>query len=129
MLYNPKMYPVSWVVAAAIVWLSLFKPPGTGLEKIPHIDKVVHVCMYAGWSCCIWLEGILAHRDRFRLAPAVWRGVALPVVFGGCMELLQAYATDYRGGDWADLLANICGTVLAAFVGYFVIRPHFIRKK
>lgn len=128
MSYNPKMYPVSWAIAAAIAYLSLFKPPSTGFEEIPYFDKIVHVCMYAGWSCCIWFEYALGRKGQFRLAPAIWRGCAWPIAFSGCMELLQEYATDYRSGDWADFAANICGTVLGAGVGYFVIHPYFISK-
>ena len=129
MKYNPSKYPLSWAAAAAIIALSLFKAPGTGLERIPHLDKAAHFCMYAGWGCCLWLESLLAQRERFRPRAALWRCVALPAAFGGCMELLQEHATGWRSGDWADLAANLCGVAAAALAGHFALRPRLSPPK
>ena len=103
MLYFLKKYPVSLLVILAVIYLSIFRPPSTELSTIPNIDKVVHVCMYFGMSGMLWLEFLRAHRrDRAPLWHA-WVGALLcPVLFSGMVELLQAYCTTYRGGDWLD---------------------------
>ena len=36
---------------------------------------------------------------------------------GGLLELLQAYATTTRNGDWLDFAANTTGVTLAGIVG------------
>ena len=53
-----------------------------------------------------------------------WVGAFLcPVLFSGCVELLQEYCTTYRGGDWLDFAANTTGAILASLVAYYVVRP------
>ena len=50
MLYFLRKYPVSCLIILAVVYLSFFRAPDTELGKIPHMDKVVHFCMYFGLS-------------------------------------------------------------------------------
>ena len=115
MLYFLKKYPVSLLVIAAVVYLSFFRPPSTDLDGIPNIDKVVHVCMYFGMSGMLWLEFLRAHR---RDHTPLWH--AWVILFSGVVELLQAYCTTYRGGDWLDFAANSLGALLASGVAQWV---------
>ena len=126
MLYFLKKYPVSLLVILAVIYLSFFRPPSTELSTIPNIDKVVHVCMYFGMSGILWLEFLRAHRrDRAPLWHA-WVGALLcPVLFSGMVELLQAYCTTYRGGDWLDFAANTAGALLASGVAQVVRKKCF----
>ena len=126
MLYFLKKYPVSLLVILAVIYLSFFRPPSTELSTIPNIDKVVHVCMYFGMSGMLWLEFLRAHRrDRAPLWHA-WVGALLcPVLFSGMVELLQAYCTTYRGGDWLDFAANMAGALLASGVAQVVRKKCF----
>lgn len=50
-------------------------------------------------------------------------GIIAPVAMSGCIELMQAYCTDTRSGDWLDFLANSIGVGLAALIGYYLLRP------
>lgn len=126
MLYFLQKYPVSLLVILAVIYLSFFRPPSTELSTIPNIDKVVHVCMYFGMSGMLWLEFLRAHRrDRAPLWHA-WVGALLcPVLFSGMVELLQAYCTTYRGGDWLDFAANTAGALLASGVAQVVRKKCF----
>lgn len=127
MLYFLKRYPVSLLVIAAVVYLSFFRPPSTELDGIPNIDKVVHVCMYFGMSGMLWLEFLRAHRRDHTPLWHAWIGAFLcPVLFSGVVELLQAYCTTYRGGDWLDFAANATGAVLASAVA-LVVRKRFFK--
>ena len=127
MLYFLKRYPVSLLVIAAVVYLSFFRPPSTELDGIPNIDKVVHVCMYFGMSGMLWLEFLRAHRRDHTPLWHAWVGAFLcPVLFSGVVELLQAYCTTYRGGDWLDFAANATGAVLASAVA-LVVRKKFFK--
>ena len=126
MLYFLKRYPVSLLVIAAVVYLSFFRPPSTDLDGIPNIDKVVHVCMYFGMSGMLWFEFLRAHRRDHTPLWHAWIGAFLcPVLFSGVVELLQAYCTTYRGGDWLDFAANATGAVLASAVALVVRRRFF----
>ena len=127
MLYFLKRYPVSLLVISAVVYLSFFRPPSTDLDGIPGIDKVVHVCMYFGMSGMLWFEFLRAHRRDHTPLWHAWVGAFLcPVLFSGVVELLQAYCTTYRGGDWLDFAANATGAVLASAVA-LVVRKRFFK--
>ena len=59
-----------------------------------------------------------------------WVGAFLcPILFSGCVELLQEYCTTYRGGDWLDFAANSVGAILASLVAYYVVRPRMMRRE
>ena len=129
MLYYIKKYPVSLVIILAVIYLSFFKPPTTDLGTIPNLDKVVHICMYFGMSGMLWLEFLRAHRrDRTPMWRACVGAFVCPVSSSGAVELLQAFCTTYRGGDWLDFAANTTGAVLASLVACFVLKPRVMRK-
>lgn len=97
--------------------------------KIPYIDKLAHICMYGGLSGMLWIEFLKNHRRYDGVMWHAWIGaVCCPIVLSGIIELLQEYCTSYRGGDWFDFLANICGVFLATVIANFLIRP-WIKKK
>ena len=47
-----KKYPLSLTIIAIVIYLSFFKPPHTDLDKIPNMDKLVHICMYRAFPEC-----------------------------------------------------------------------------
>lgn len=128
MLYYLKKYPLSLIIVAVIFYLSFFTPPKTDLEEIPNIDKLVHICMYGGLCFILWIEYLRVHR-AINWSHIVWGGIAAPIAMSGCIELLQAYCTENRSGDWLDFLANSIGVGLAALVGYYIVRPFIWRKQ
>ena len=129
MFTYPKRYPLSFAIILIVIYLSFFKPPSTGLGKIPHLDKIVHMAMYIGMSGMLWWEFLRSHKNIFSMRRA-WVGAFLcPVIFSGCVELLQEYCTGYRGGDWLDFAANTIGALLASLVAYYIIRPAMSKKR
>ena len=50
---------------------------------------------------------------NFGTLEALLLGHRLPDSFGGLIELMQAYLTTYRTGDWMDLLADSLGAIAA----------------
>ncbi|WP_455639931.1 VanZ family protein [Parabacteroides sp.] len=130
MLYYLKKYPISLAIIAVVIYLSFFKPPSMEIGKIPGMDKVVHVCMYAGVSGMLWLEFLRNHRKYDDVLWHAWIGAVLcPILMSGVIELLQEYCTTYRGGDWFDFLANITGVALATLFANLVLRPWMMKKK
>lgn len=122
MLYYLKKYPLTLLTIAVIFYLSFFKPPQTDMGEILGIDKLVHTCMYGGLCFLLWIEYLRIHRNINRLRMFIG-GIILPITLSGVIELMQAYCTEHRGGDWLDFAANSLGVVLAAFVGYHILRP------
>ena len=80
------------------------------------------VCILVCRECCGW-NFLRAHRRDNAPIWHAWVGAFLcPILFSGCVELLQEYCTTYRGGDWLDFAANTTGAVLASLVAYYVVR-------
>lgn len=85
--------------------------------------------MYFGMSGMLWLEFLRAHRKENAPLWHVWIGaVACPILFSGMVELLQAYCTTYRSGDWRDFAANATGVIVASLIGYLLVRPRMLRR-
>lgn len=131
MLYYLKKYPISLTIIAVVIYLSFFKPPSLEVGKIVGIDQSgssLYVCRLVRYA----VDRVPAQPLQIRpdvLWPA-WIGAVLcPVLMSGAIELLQEYCTTYRGGDWFDFLANICGVTLATLFSYFVLRPWIMKRK
>lgn len=118
----PKRYPLSNVVATAIVILSLIPIPEVPqLENISLLDKWVHMVMYGGLCMVIWWEYLHQHRS-IHWRRALVGAVLLPVALGGGLELAQKYLTTCRSGEWLDFMANSVGVGLAALVAVILAR-------
>ena len=128
MLYFIRKYPLSLLVIAAILFLSLFNPPKTKLDPITGIDKVVHVCMYMGLELIIWIEYLRNHTNLNWLKILLF-GIIAPIALGGLMEIAQMKLTQGRSGEWADLWADVIGVLIGTAIGYFAIRTAFRKKK
>ena len=126
-----RKYPFSLLVIAAVIYLSFFRPPSVPeLSRIPHLDKVVHFCMYAGMSGMLWIEFLWAQRRYHAPMWHVWVGATIcPIAFSGVVELLQEYCATYRGGDWADFAANALGALAATLISYYFLRPLIVKKQ
>lgn len=116
-----KTYPLTLLTVAVICYLSFFTPPQTELDNISNIDKLVHTCMYGGLSIIIWWEYLRKH-DTFCWKRFIPISVVFPIMMSGIIELLQAYCTTNRSGEWLDFAANSLGVVLAFIAGNFVLR-------
>ena len=106
-------YPLTWAFVFIIFYVCLMPVPETPVDDVPGIDKLVHTGMY-GLICLV----ILGERLRQRKSrPIDMRhcfvgAFVLPIAMSGIIELLQAYATTCRSGDWWDMAANTLGVVI-----------------
>ena len=113
-----KKYPLSLVCIALIWYLSIwFSPPEEmELPSISFLDKWTHLVMYGGTCSVIWFEYLRHHRTLDVKQLFVWAWL-LPTLMGGLIELVQAYCTATRSGEWLDWLADAVGVTLAVGVG------------
>ena len=114
-----RNYKYSILVALAIIILSTIPVPEVKpLEEVPLIDKWVHFLMYADLSASMWLDRKLLHlpisASYFILM------LLLPSLLGGLLELVQAYLTTCRSGEWLDAVADAIGAVIGTVVCYFI---------
>ncbi len=124
-VFDPRNYPFAFLWTAVVLYLSFFSPPTEGIPKIPHLDKVVHVGMYAALAGILWLEYLYRYRHVFNLRAVSLLAWLAPVLLSGLVELGQEYLTDNRSGDILDFCANMGGATLAFAVGYWGVRPRW----
>lgn len=115
--YFIRKYPFS-MLCIATVWVLSLVPffPETPFSHVKFIDKWTHFLMYGGTCSVIWLEYLRNHKvaDAEKLFFYAWLA---PTLMGGLLELLQAYCTTTRSGEWLDFAANATGVTLAAIAG------------
>ena len=123
-----RVYPLS-PLCVLLIWMLSLTPffPETPLDNVDFIDKYTHFIMYGGTCAVIWWEHLRHCRKEARRQGSQGAGrpnlraltVAMlcMVLLGGLMELLQAYATTTRSGEWLDFWADSIGVLLGSGVG------------
>jgi len=123
-----KRYPLSHLVTAAIIVLSLAPiPEMPQLPDVKLLDKWVHFVMYGGLCLIIWWEYLRQHCTTNWKRAAIG-AIVLPIVLGGLLELGQAYLTTCRSGEWMDFVADSVGVLLAIVVAYPVLARVYPRR-
>ena len=111
-----KDYIFTTIVTVAIVVLSTIPiPEEAPLNDVPLIDKWAHMVMYGGLFFAMWVDHVVRGKRKFLWVARIVM-LLYAIALGGAMELVQAYLTTCRSGDWLDFKANIVG----ALIGYLV---------
>lgn len=115
-----RKYPFSTLCIVAIWTLCLMPIPETPLSQVKLIDKWTHLIMYGGLCLTIWTDRARLGIASNRRGTAIY-AVALPIVMGGLIELVQAYCTaGMRSGEWLDWAADTLGVALGQPIGILV---------
>ena len=111
-----RKYPLSLLCILLIGVLSLAPYfPETPLDDVAFIDKWTHLVMYGGTCTVIWWEYLRSH-STLNSRKLLFTLVGM-ILLGGLMELLQAYCTTTRSGEWLDFWADSIGVLLGSGVG------------
>lgn len=119
MLRYVFQYKFSILLAIVIALLSLAPAssfPVDSIWDIPHIDKIVHMLMYAALGFVALAESRCSrncHGLNFLILFAI-------LLVSALIEVLQATVVLSRGAEWVDLLANFSGLV-AAYLAFRLI--------
>ena len=98
-----RKYPLS-ILCILLIWVLSLTPffPETPLDDVQFIDKWTHLVMY---------------HDSINWCKVVLLAAVGMILLGGLMELLQAYCTTTRSGEWLDFWADSAGVLLGSAVG------------
>lgn len=107
-LLKDNMIYIAIVVTVAIIYLSLAKLPKT-IISFRHIDKFYHSLAYFTLTLSWLLSFYKKPKSKYLI-------IILCIILGIVIEILQAYLTIYRTGDYLDILANTIGVFLAFFI-------------
>ena len=109
-------YPLSVLCIALIGVLSLTPFfPETPLEDVAFIDKWTHMVMYAGLVFVMWVDHVVRSKQKFTWMARILM-LLYAIALGGAMELVQAYLTTCRSGDWIDFEADAVGALIGKLI-------------
>jgi VanZ family protein len=112
-----RKYPFS-LLCVLLIWALSLTPffPETPFDNVQFIDKWTHLVMYGGTCSVIWMEYLRSHH-RIEWCKVILLALVGMILLGGLMELLQAYCTTTRSGEWLDFWADTVGVLLGNGVG------------
>jgi VanZ family protein len=121
-----KRYKYSLVILIIISYLSL--KGSSDFDKVnlfhfPHIDKIVHFCMYFGFMSVIIFENFILSKRRHSIIILA----LIPFFFGIIMECLQGLLTTTRSADVYDAIFNTLG-IFISIVCWLIIKPVYNKK-
>jgi VanZ family protein len=107
-----KEHLLTILVTVIIIVLSILPiPEKAPMSDFPLIDKWVHMVMYGGLAFIMWFDHVVRSGKVMSRNYVLWM-VLYPIVLGGLMELVQAFFTTCRSGDWIDFEADAIGTAI-----------------
>ena len=103
------IYKEAIAVGLVILYLSLIREPHVHLPKVAFADKWGHMLAYAVLGAAMAFDLI---RDKRKWLWVWTLGLAIPIVYGGVIEILQGAFFYPRSAEWIDWLADIIGTAI-----------------
>ena len=114
---------ICWTVAMVALCLVSFRDfPAVPVRSA---DKLVHALFHFVFTA-LWFLYFRARSqkgDSFRIAFGI---IVMSAIFGAGIELAQELLTVTRTADLLDLVANLCGSLLAAFA--MTVYDSIVRK-
>ena len=108
-------YRLTALILLIITILSVIPVPEVpDLEDVPFIDKWVHFVMYGSLTFAMYVDRRLQHSNTN--ITFITTAFLFPSLWGGLMELVQAYLTTCRSGEWLDFYADAFGAFLATII-------------
>lgn len=116
--YSTQLY-ISWVLFIGLLTLI----PGRVISGVDwnflSIDKMIHFLMFSGLA--FLGANFFANSSRnLKLFTALIISLVIAVAYGSIIEITQTFIPE-RGFDYADLSANVVGTLAGVTVFYIYI--------
>ncbi len=107
-----KQYIVTVLATFSIIVLSTLPiPEDAPMNDVPLIDKWVHMVMYMGLVLAMWFDHVVRSEKKAQGKHFLFMFL-YATLLGGLMELVQAYMTTCRSGDWIDFEADAIGAAI-----------------
>jgi len=119
-LLKGKIFIIAIVVTLSILYLSLVKMPSYNVG-ISHLDKLQHCLAYFILSSS-WLLVFYKKNKKYLI-------VGCCILFGIIIEVLQNKLTDYRTGDYLDIIANSTGVFLGLLILNQITKKIEVKKR
>lgn len=122
-------YPLTLLCIGLIWYLCLLiDMPETPMDDVPFIDKWTHLTMYGGTTAVMWFEYLRCHQRLVGWKLLLFGFVGF-ILMSGLIELLQAYCTTTRSGEWLDFAANSTGVLIGNIIGLVMRKTGLVKPK
>lgn len=108
-LLKDKLLLIAIAITIGLLCLSLIKMPEGGVFEVSNIDKAYHGFAYFTLTIMWLLTFYKTPKKKYLITVCC-------IIFGIIIEILQVKLTNYRTGDYFDVIANSLGSILALFV-------------
>lgn len=100
---------------AILIWLLInyllfFFEPSPGDGHIPHLDKIVHFCLFSSFSFAVYYGMYRTWLLQVSSKLIILSFLCI-LIYAGSTELIQHNFVLGRTGDWYDFFADILGTI------------------
>jgi VanZ family protein len=119
-LLKNKILIIAIFVTVGILYLSLIKMPKYNVA-ISHLDKWQHCFAYLVLTF-FWLYAFYKKERKYLIILGC-------ILFGILIEVLQYTITNYRTGDYLDVIANSSGVLFGSFVFNQVFKKKQVKKQ
>jgi VanZ family protein len=119
-LLKDKTLLIAIFVTISILYLSLTKVPKYNVT-ISHLDKWQHGIAYFTLTF-FWLFTFHKKKKKYPIA-------LYCILFGIIIEVLQFTITNYRTGDYFDVIANSGGVMLGSLVFNQLFKKNSLKKQ
>jgi VanZ family protein len=119
-LLKNKILFIAIFVTLGILYLSLVKMPSYTVS-ISHLDKWQHCLAYFVLTF-FWLFTFYKNERNYLV-------IFCCILFGIIIEVLQYTITNYRTGDYLDVLANSSGVLFGSLVFHQVFKKKLFKKQ
>ena len=123
-----KKYWLSILVILTIFVLCFMNTAPLPVPQIQNFDKWMHALMFLGLSGVVFFDdtGYL----RFPISKLRILGISFlfPIALGGLIEIMQAYLTVTRNGDWFDFLFDAIGAFFGMGIALLINRCFLMKK-
>jgi len=126
-----KYQGLTFAWALLIFTLCTIKLGSVGKSSMffPGFDKLVHCGLFFVLTALL-TNGIVRLHQGFKLSLTQYTFCFLvPILYGGIIELLQAYVFTWRSGEWDDLFADSVGVGMAIFAVILTAWSHRYEKQ
>jgi VanZ family protein len=119
-LLKNKILIIALFVTVSILYLSLIKMPKYTIA-VSHLDKWQHFFAYL----VLTFSWLYAYYEKERKNLIIF----CCTLFGILIEVLQYTITNYRTGDYFDVIANSCGVLFGSLVFNQVFKKKQVKKQ
>lgn len=116
---------ISYVLLLSYLSLMNTHELHVGFLNFAHADKLVHFALYFIFAGLLFRVLYISFLVPINIQAII--SIAIPVVYGGLIELTQEYLVSGRTADVFDFLANIAGIAIGVYTSWLLIKFGFDR--